>query len=114
MTNSSSNTAFPEKTCDITRLVNKKMLKKAALAGQKTQQRRDGIYGYPNEEFLIDDVVFVMTSLERKFLGDMSDADAFAEGFNDLESYKDLILRMHKGMEWKGDSKVWVHSFQRV
>ena len=27
--------------------------------------------------------------------------------------YKDLILRMHSGLEWNGESKVWVHEFER-
>ena len=113
MTNSSLAASFPEKTCEIDRLVNSPRLKKAALVGIKTQQRRDGLYAYPNEEFLIDDVVFVVTGVERKLLGDMNDADAKAEGFEDLASYKKLILSMHKGMEWHSESKVWVHSFEK-
>jgi hypothetical protein len=42
----------------------------------------------------------------------MTDACAQAEGYPSLEMYRDLILRMHKGMEWNGAAKVWVHEFE--
>ncbi len=105
---------FPEKTCTIDRLVRNKKLRKAALEGRKTQQRRDGIYAYPNETFDIDGVNFVVTSVDRKTLADMTEEDAKAEGFEGLESYKDLILKMHSGMEWNESHKVWVHQFKRA
>ncbi len=104
---------FPEKTCDISRLVSHPKLVAATLAGTKTEQRRDGVYAYPNEEFELDGVPFIITALKRQTLGEMSDADAQAEGYPSLEMYKALILKMHKGMEWKGDSQVWVHCFER-
>ncbi len=104
---------FPEKTCDISRLVTHPKLVAAALAGTKTEQRRDGVYAYPDEEFELDGVTFVVTSLTRQTLGEMTDADAQAEGYPSLEMYKNLILSMHKGMTWQGDSLVWVHRFER-
>jgi hypothetical protein len=51
--------------------------------------------------------------VERQSLGDMTDADAQAEGYPNLDAYKDIILRMHAGMTWNNDSLVWVHSFKR-
>ncbi|ATX79942.1 hypothetical protein Ga0123461_1528 [Mariprofundus aestuarium] len=104
---------FPEKTCDISRLVRHPKLVSAALEGNKTEQRRDGIYAYPDEEFELDGVVFIVTALKRQNIGDMSDVDAQAEGYASMEAYKSVILNMHKGMEWKGDAKVWVHCFER-
>ena len=85
----------------------------AALAGGKTEQRRDGIYAYPGEAFELAGVPFIVTALKRQKPGDMSDAEAKAEGYESLEAYKSLILRMHKGMQWKNDARVWVHCFQR-
>jgi hypothetical protein len=41
----------------------------------------------------------------------MTDAHAQAEGYPNLEMYKDIILRMHAGMTWEADSLVWVHTF---
>jgi len=106
-------TDYPERTCEIDRLVRHPKLVESALAGKKTQQRRDGIYAYPGEKFELDGVGFTVTSLERQTLGDMTDADANAEGYPSLEMYKGLILKMHAGMTWEADDLVWVHSFKR-
>jgi len=104
---------FPEKTCAIDRLVRHPKLVAAALKGEKTQQRRDGVYAYPGETFELDETPFVVTALKRQRLGEMSDVDAQAEGYPSLEMYKSLILRMHKGMVWNADAQVWVHCFER-
>jgi hypothetical protein len=103
--------AYPQKTCSIERLVTHTKLVEATKAGMKTQQRRDGVYGLPGETFDLDDMTFVVTDLQRQRLGDMTDADARAEGYPSLDMYKDIILKMHAGMTWEADSLVWVHSF---
>lgn len=102
---------FPPKTCEIDRLVCHPKLVEAALAGRKTQQRRNGVYAYPGETFELQGVGFTVTGLERKSLGDMTDADAQAEGYPSMEFYKELILKMHAGMVWDDSSLVWVHHF---
>lgn len=107
------NTNYPEKTCDITRLVTHPKLVAATIAGAKTQQRRDGIYAYPSETFELEGVTFVVTTVERQRIGDMTDADAQAEGYPNLESYKQIILKMHANMTWNEDGLVWVHYFKR-
>jgi hypothetical protein len=103
---------YPEKTCEIDRLVRQARLVEAALAGQKTEQRRDGVYAYPGETFDLKGTCFEVVSLTRERLGDMSDSDARAEGFQSLAQYRDLILRMHRGMEWDEEHLVWVHRFR--
>lgn len=103
--------AYPEKTCSIDRLVTHAKLVEATKSGMKTQQRRDGVYGYPGETFDLDEMTFIVTDLKRQRLGDMTDADARAEGYPSLDMYKDIILKMHAGMTWEADSLVWVHSF---
>jgi hypothetical protein len=55
----------------------------------------------------------VVTSVERKRLGDMSEADARAEGYPSLETYKQIILKMHTNMTWDEEGFVWVHYFKR-
>lgn len=105
---------LPEKTCTIDRLVRNKKLVRAALEGRKTEQRRDGVYGYPGESFELEGVCFEIVSLTHDRLGDMGEPGARAEGFESLESYRDLILRMHKGMGWDEEHRVWVHRFRRV
>jgi len=103
--------AYPEKTCSIDRLITQPKLVAAAKAGIKTQQRRDGVYGWPGEEFVLDGVTFVMIALTRQSLGDMTDEQARAEGYTDLASYKDIIIKMHPGMTWNTEHLVWVHQF---
>jgi hypothetical protein len=107
-------TNYPEKTCYITLLVTHPKLVAATIAGTKTQQRRDGLYAYPNETFELEGITFVVTSVERQRIGDMTDADAKAEGYPDLESYKQIILRMHANMIWDENGLVWVHTFKRL
>lgn len=103
---------YPEKTCSIDRLVRHPKLVAAALAGQKTQQRRDGVYAYPGETFELEGITFVLTELKRETLGDMDDESAQAEGYPSFDAYKSLILKMHKGMAWQDDAQVWVHCFE--
>ncbi len=105
--------AYPEKTCTIDRLVRHKRLVEAAVAGKKTEQRRDGVYGYPGETFELEGKCFEIVSLTHDRLGDMSEADAQAEGYETLDAYRDLILRMHRGMEWDVEHRVWVHRFRQ-
>jgi hypothetical protein len=103
--------AYPEKTCSIDRLITQPKLVAAAKAGIKTQQRRDGVYGWPGEEFVLDGVAFVMTALTRQSLGEMTDEQARAEGYPDLALYKVIIIKMHPGMTWNAEHLVWVHQF---
>ena len=105
---------YPEKTCSIDRLVRHAMLVRSALKGEKTEQRRNGVYGYPGESFELDGESFEITSLTHDRLGDMGEVEARKEGFEDLDAYKSLIARMHKGMSWDPEHLVWVHRFQLV
>ncbi len=105
---------YPEKTCSIERLVTHPKLVAFALEGKKTQQRRNGVYGYPDEIFEIEGKKFVITSLVQQRLGDMTDEDARAEGYPDLNAYKDIILKMHGGMNWNDEAFAWVHSFKAL
>lgn len=107
------NAEYPSKTCDISRLVTHPKLVAATISGSKTQQRRDGLYAYPNEIFDLEGVTFEVISVERQRLGDMTDADAQAEGYPNLEMYKQLILKMHANMTWNESDLVWVHTFNR-
>ncbi len=103
---------YPEKTCSIDRLVTHDKLVAAAIAGKKTQQRRAGVYAYPGETFELEGTQFVVKDLRQETLADMTDVEAQKEGYPNLEFYKDLILRMHKGMEWNTADTVWVHEFE--
>lgn len=105
---------YPEKTCEIDRLIRHPALVAAAVGGRKTQQRRNGVYAYPGESFQLEDVRFTVTGLDRQRLADMTEQDAQAEGFADLASYREMILRMHGNADWNAEAMVWVHSFRIV
>lgn len=105
---------YPDKTCEIDRLVRQSALITAVLEGRKSQQRRDGVYAYPGETFELDGVAFRISALFRQRLGDMTEADARAEGFPSLQVYRDVIERMHPGMAWDQDHLVWVHEFEQA
>ena len=107
------NSNYPAKTCEINRLVTHPKLVAATLAGTKTQQRRDGLYAYPNESFELEGINFIITTVKQQRLGDMTDADAQSEGYPNLETYKQIILRMHANMNWDESGLVWVHTFKR-
>ncbi len=103
---------YPVKTCSIGRLIRHTKLVAMAKSGDKTQQRRDGIYAYPGETFILDDVEFTITGVERQRLVDMTEMDAKAEGYPSMEAYQHTILKMHSGMRWDENKFVWVHYFQ--
>lgn len=104
---------YPEKTCDIDRLVRHPKLVAAAIAGTKTQQRRDGLYAIPNETFELEGIPFIITAVDRQRLGDMTDEDAQKEGYPNLALYKQIILQMHANMTWNEEDLVWLHTFKR-
>lgn len=79
----------------------------------KMRVASDGIYAYPGEQFELEGIQFTVTGLEQKTLGDMTDKSAQAEGYPSMEMYKGLILRMHAGMKWNNNHKVWVHTFEK-
>lgn len=107
-------TEYPAKTCELDRLVTQPKLIALTLNGDKTQQRRNGIYGYPGERFKLDGIDFEITGVSRQSLGEMTEADAKAEGFTNLNEYQQSILRMHPGMQWQPDALVWLHQFRRI
>lgn len=104
---------YPEKTCDIDRLIRHPKSVAAAITGTKTQQRRDGLYAYPNETFELEGIPFIVTAVERQRLGDMTDEDAQKEGYPSLAVYKQIILQMHANMAWDEEGLVWLHTFKR-
>ena len=114
MSDTKSTNEYPEKTCEIERLVTQPKLVAAALEGRKTEQRRDGVYGYPGETFDLEGTTFKMTALFQQNWGDMTDADARAEGYPGIEMYQGLIVKMHPGMSWDDAHPIWVHRFEKL
>lgn len=91
------------------------------LAGRKTQTRRTGKLRWKvgavrqaktaynkDSEFAKLRIVAVRPEL----LGEISEADAIAEGYNSVEEYKDVFKRIY-GF-WDDFKVVWVIDFEKV
>ncbi|MEF8853706.1 MAG: ASCH domain-containing protein [Haloarculaceae archaeon] len=61
-----------------------------------------------------DGTTFEVVAVDDRTLGDLTDADARAEGSRDLDHYREVLERAHEGFEWDDDSDVVRHRFERV
>ncbi|APX97422.1 ASCH domain-containing protein [Natronorubrum daqingense] len=82
------------------------------LEGEVTQIHRGHRYAEVGDTFTIEGTTFEVTDVTERTLGDLTDADAQAEGMDDLESYERLLERAHDSFEWDDDSDVVRHQFE--
>jgi N4-acetylcytidine amidohydrolase len=102
------------KTCTIERLITVEDDVKLVLNGEKRVTRRNGRYADPGEIMELGGQSYEVYKVYQQPIGEMTDADAKAEGYTDIDTYKNYILSMHKGMPWIPQAKVWVHEFRPV
>jgi hypothetical protein len=88
-------------------------MQERALEGTVTQIHRGHRYAEAGDTFEIDGTTFEITEVRERTLGDLTDADARAEGMADLEAYEGLLERVHEDFEWDDDSEVVCHRFER-
>jgi hypothetical protein len=105
---------LPPKTCSIERLVTLPADVEKVLSGAKTAARRNGRYADVGEIMELKGERFEVTNVYRQSLGELTDADARAEGYADVAAYRDGILAIHPGMPWLPHMKVWVHEFRKI
>lgn len=106
---------YPDKTCTLDELVTKPDLVEKALSGDKTEQRRNGLYAYPGETFTLDGATFEVVEVWQEPLGAFDDETAKREGFPDIDTYKEEIMGIHGSDDWwPEDHTVWAHRFERV
>ena len=84
-----------------------------ALDGDVTQIHRGQQYADEGDIFSIDGTTFEVVEVAGRTLGDMTDADAQAEGARDLEHYKQILERAHDNFEWDDTSEIVKHRFER-
>lgn len=105
---------LPPKTCSIERLVTLPADVDKVLSGAKTATRRNGRYADVGEIMELRGQRFEVTKVYRQSLGELTDADAQAEGCADVAAYRDSILAIHPGMPWLPQMQVWTHEFRKV
>ena len=85
--------------------------------GEITQLTRGASNRYATEgdTFEIDGDTFEVTSVERRTLGDFTDADARREGSESLAAYKQRMQRVHPGdFTWDDSDEVLTYRFGRA
>ncbi|HEU5140891.1 MAG TPA: ASCH domain-containing protein [Bacillales bacterium] len=91
-----------------------------ALKGEKTQVRRSARYAEEGDTIIFEGRKFHFTKVYQQELGDMTDIDAKAEGYPNVEAYKIHLKNLHPFirilpfMPWVKSKKVWVHQFEEV
>jgi hypothetical protein len=101
---------------DATDLLPNERVQQSVLAGEVTQLTRGAStqYAEAGDTFEIDGQTFAVTSVERRTLGDFTDADARREGSESLAAYKRRMERVHPGdFEWDDDDEVLTYRFER-
>jgi hypothetical protein len=72
-------------------------------------------YASEGDTFEIDGEAFEVTSVDRRTLGELTDADAQREGSESLEAYKRRMQRVHPGdFTWDDSDEVMTYRFERV
>jgi hypothetical protein len=84
-----------------------------AKEGEVTQIHRGQQYAEAGDTFEIEGTTFEVVAVEDRTLGDMTDADAQAEGARDLEHYKQILDRAHDNFEWDDESEIVMHRFEK-
>jgi hypothetical protein len=98
---------------DAADLLPNERVERMALDGDLTQLHRGNRYADEGDTFEVDGVRFVVTSVDERTLGDLTDADARAEGSENLAAYRRRLEAVHDSFEWDDDSPVVRHRFER-
>jgi len=108
------NNSLPPKTNTLDKLVTKPVDVEKVINGQKVATRRSGRFADVGEKWVLQDQSFIVKNVYRQKLGEVTDADAVMEGYQNMEDYKQSILSIHPGMKWLPSMKVWVHEYEAV
>jgi hypothetical protein len=84
-----------------------------ALDGEVTQIHRGQAYADEGDTFTVEETTFEVVEVSDTTLGELTDADAQAEGARDLDHYKQILERAHDNFEWDDDSDIVLHRFER-
>ena len=88
-------------------------MREQAVEGDVTQIHRGQQYAEEGDTFEIDGTPFEVVDIGARTLGEMTDADARAEGARDLDHYREILAHAHENFEWDDDSEVVRHRFEQ-
>lgn len=100
-------------TIDAAELLPAERIRESVLAGDVTQLHRGDRHADEGDRFEIEETTFEVTTVETERLGELTDADARAEGSPNLAAYKKRIEQTHN-TEWDDDTEVVLHEFEPV
>jgi len=87
----------------------------AVAAGKMSQIHRGNRYAKEGDTFELDGDTFEVVDVTERKLGDMTDEDARREGSEDLDAYKERMVRAHgSNFEWNEDADVVRHRVARA
>lgn len=98
---------------DPNELLPSERMRDRALEVDITQIHRGHQYADAGDTFTIDGTTFEVLEITDRTLGELTDEDARAEGFDDLEAYKSMLERAHEHFEWDEESDVVRHEFEK-
>ncbi len=87
-------------------------MREQAVAGDVTQIHRGQQYADVGDTFTVGETTFEIVDVTERTLGDMTDADAQAEGARDLDHYREILEHAHDNFEWDDDSEIVRHRFE--
>ena len=87
-------------------------MREQAVAGDVTQIHRGQQYADEGDTFTVGETTFEIVDVTERTLGDMTDADAQAEGARDLDHYKEILEHAHDNFEWDDESEIVRHRFE--
>ncbi|MFB6281011.1 MAG: ASCH domain-containing protein [Haloferacaceae archaeon] len=99
---------------DATDLLPTERMRRGALDGEITQIHRGSAHAEVGDTFGIEGTTFEVTAVEERRLGDLTDADARAEGAADLAAYRERLHRVHEEFTWDDEAPVVRHRFEPV
>lgn len=103
---------WPEKY-DINKLVSRKIDINKIINGEKTTVRRNDRYADAGDEINLDGKLFTVVDIYPQKLKSLTDRDVKAEGYANVEEYKDALTSIHHSVVWDPEQIVWAHEFKR-
>lgn len=99
---------WPEKY-DINKLISIQKNIEQFIRGEKVSVRRNDRYADTGDEIILDGHLFIVEDVYPQYLKNMTEEQAYDEGYKNLEEYKEALTSIHESVVWDPDQLVWAH-----